>query len=68
MSSERLDNVETKLAYQEKLVDDLSDVLADQQQRIDALEAGIRRLAERLQSVTEPAAEGRPEDDVPPHY
>ena len=68
MNSDRLDEVETKLAYQEKLVDDLSDVLADQQKRIDALEADIRRLAERLQAMTEPAAANRPEDDVPPHY
>lgn len=62
----RLDSVETKLAFQEDSLQQLSDVLVAQQARIDRLEARITALTERLHAQGEEGA--GPADEPPPHY
>lgn len=69
MDENRLIDIEMKLAHQEKLVDELNQVLTDQQTRITELEELCRSLAERLRSAGESGAEvGSPDDERPPHY
>ena len=70
MEEQRLIDIETKLAYQEHLVDELSTIVADQQQRIARLEARCQSLLERLRSLGEGsgAGPGSPDDERPPHY
>lgn len=69
MDENRLIDIEMKLAHQEKLVDELNQVLTDQQARITELEELCRLLAERLRSAGEGGAEGgSPDDERPPHY
>jgi len=69
MSEARFIDLETKLAYQEDASAQLSDVVARQQRQIDALEAALRALIERVNTlaVQEPN-KSTPADEVPPHY
>ncbi len=70
MSDARFIDLETKLAYQEDASHQLSDVVARQQQQIDALETALRALIERVNglAVPEGATKGTLADEVPPHY
>lgn len=70
MSDVRFIELETKLAYQEDAAHQLSDVVARQQQQIDALEAALRALIERVNrlNVQESETKGSLADEVPPHY
>lgn len=66
---ERFIDLETKLAYQEDAAQQLSDVVARQQQQIDALETALRALIERVNNLrTEGGEKTTAADEVPPHY
>lgn len=70
MSDSRFIDLETKLAYQEDAQQQLSDVVARQQQQIETLEAALRALIDRVNSlsVQEGANKQSLVDEVPPHY
>lgn len=68
MDENRLIRIETKLAHQENLVDELNEVLTDQQSRISQLEDVCRRLTARLQALDEGGVAGEADDERPPHY
>ncbi|MDD9303308.1 MAG: SlyX family protein [Desulfobacter sp.] len=63
MDAKRLEKIETKLAFQEKAVRELNDVIYAQQREIDRLTAVCRELA-RSQEQSQPG----PANDKPPHY
>lgn len=61
---ERFVLLETKIAYQEKLISELSEVLVEHSQIIDRLELRVRRLEQALrENAGEPMGHDRP-----PHY
>lgn len=69
MNEERLVEIETKIAFQEKTIKDLSDVLYEQQQEVerlgsicDALVKRVRELSEFITGIDAPA------NEKPPHY
>lgn len=62
------EDVELKLAYLERANQELSDVIYRQQQAIDQLQAGLARLADRLQAVEARPREYSEEEQAPPHY
>lgn len=64
--STRLDALEAHFAHQDKLMSELSDVLAAQWRKIDMLERQIARLREAFQTMGEPRS-NTPEPP-PPHY
>ncbi len=69
MDENRLVDIETKLAHQEHLLDELNQVVTDQQARMSRLEEYCRSLAARLQSYADSAgAAGSAGDERPPHY
>lgn len=71
MSEDRFIALETKLAYHEDAAQQLSDVVARQQQQIDTLETALRELIERVNSLStqqEGASKNSLADEVPPHY
>ncbi|MDR3435933.1 SlyX family protein [Telmatospirillum sp.] len=64
----RLVALESRLAHHEKMADELSDVLASQQQTIDLLTSQVRQLRSRVREL-ETGYERSPQDDrPPPHY
>ena len=52
MSEERLVEIETKLAHQEYLLNELNDVITKQQETIRHLEERYGTLKDRLRSIT----------------
>lgn len=65
---QRIEELETRLAYQEELLQVLNDVVTRQQKQIEQLEASCRQLAERLRAPEGGVFRGTPADEVPPHY
>lgn len=66
MSDQRLIEIETKLAHQELLIDDLNNVITKQQTTIDQLETALKALIKRSgESEARPLG---PANQKPPHY
>ncbi|MBS0374042.1 MAG: SlyX family protein [Proteobacteria bacterium] len=63
----RVEDLEFKVAHLERALQDLSDVLYRQQQRLDAQQARVARLSERLDESSG-GTPGDPRDEKPPHY
>ncbi len=69
MSEERLVEIETKIAFQEKTIQDLNDVLCEQQQEIERLGSTCDALVKRVKELSEftPGMDA-PTNEKPPHY
>lgn len=68
MTEERLVNIETKIAFQEDLIEELNKTVYQQQQKLKQLEAICTSLAKHMQSLAEAGGEGRSANERPPHY
>lgn len=68
MSDQRLIELEIKIAYQEDMLKALNDVLYQQQNRIDSLEASLLRCQVQIDSVRSGSLEHSITDEKPPHY
>ena len=69
MSEERIENIETKIAYQEDLIEELNKTVYQQQRELERLKATCESLASHIASLYESANnEGKPVNEKPPHY
>jgi SlyX protein len=68
MDNERLVGIETKLAFQEQIADQLSEVLRDQQSQIDAVRQSLRQLAARMGHLEKGGGSEDLPEEKPPHY
>ena len=64
---ERIDTLETRLAFQDDTIGQLNDALIAQQARIDLLEAEMRQLIDEFRGGMS-EAQIKPADELPPHY
>lgn len=64
---ERLEVLETKVGYQDRTIEVLNEVVTEQHDRIDELEAEIRRLKEAISSLGLEGVDAG-EEPPPPHY
>lgn len=64
MTDDQLENFEIKLAFQEKAIKELNDVLYDQQKEIDRLTAMVNAL---MKEIVNRETQG-PANEKPPHY
>ncbi len=67
MNNDRLEEIETRLTFQEKTLSDLNDVIVKQQSEIQVLQNSYKHLLQRMTSMAENAA-FQDNDEVPPHY
>ncbi|MCW7754318.1 SlyX family protein [Desulfobotulus sp. H1] len=67
MNQEEIISLQTRIAYQEKLLQELSDVIFEQQKEIDRIQHLYKMLDHRLQSLAENASQN-PASEKPPHY
>lgn len=68
MSQEdRFVDIEIKLAYQEDLVESLNQIVYQQSQRIDQLEALVGKLGEHIRNNSQ-STPGMLPNERPPHY
>lgn len=68
MIEERLENIETKISFQEDLIEELNKVVYQQQQKLSQLEAVCKSLAGHIQSLAEAGNESKAATEMPPHY
>ena len=64
---QHITELEIRVAHQDRTIDDLSDVIVEQQKRLDALNVRIGKLEGFMETAS--ASEGaREEESPPPHY
>jgi len=68
MIEKRLEDLESKISYQEDQIDELNKTIYQQQQKLDRLEAICGSLARHIQSMAEPGNAGMAANERPPHY
>lgn len=68
MKEERFIDLETRIAYQENLIQELNDVVTKQQMTIDQMERTLSVLVARVRDLMEGMGEGTVIDEKPPHY
>jgi SlyX protein len=68
MDDERLVNIETKISYQEDLIEELNKTVYQQQQKLNRLETICASLARLIQSLADEGDENKPANEKPPHY
>lgn len=64
----RIAELEMQVTFLEDSLQKLSDVLYKQQQRIDALELGIKHYEKRLHDIQQGMGENDNHQERPPHY
>lgn len=67
MHEERLTELETRVAFQEHTINELSDEIYRQQKQITHLEQLCKLMLQKLQDVSAELP-GKPVDEKPPHY
>lgn len=68
MNSNRLIELEIKVAYQDDLVQALNKIVAEQQRQIARLEMTCKLLNDRIQSLSISSEIDDSSAQIPPHY
>ena len=68
MTEERLNSIETKIAYQELTVSELNEVVIEQQKTIDRMDKQLKELTDKLNDIAELTGSDRGGIQKPPHY
>ena len=64
----RIVELETKVAYQEDLIQELNKTVFEQQKQLQQLEAAYKFLHAQSKELAAATAAGKPVDEKPPHY
>ena len=67
MNDETLEQIQTKIAFLERAASELSDTVFRQHQEIQALQANLDAVMDRLSAPTDEGVRP-PEHELPPHY
>lgn len=67
-TAERLAELEIRAAHAEQALGELSDVVREQWDVIEALKGRVDRLRDRVAELEQGGGRSRPEDEKPPHY
>lgn len=68
MNEERLENIESKISFQEDQIEELNKTVYLQLQKIERLEAICEALARQVRSLAEAGNDGIAANERPPHY
>ncbi len=68
MLEQRLVNIETKITFQEDLIEELNKTVYQQRKKLDRLEAVCESLVRHIESLAEARNDGMPAHERPPHY
>ena len=63
--SKRIEELETRVAHQDKTIAELNEVITAQWRKLEAIEFQLRRWGEEMQSMD---AGDAPANQKPPHY
>ncbi|AEC16951.1 SlyX [Gallibacterium anatis] len=64
----RMDELETKVAFQENTIEQLNQALIEQQFIIDKMQLQLRYLAQKLKDMQPSNIATQAEETPPPHY
>lgn len=66
----RIIELETRLAFQDDLIEQLNSIVSNQQRQLDRLEASLNLIAEKLRGADSGGASAAThlDDEPPPHY
>lgn len=64
----RIEDLETRAAYQEQTIDEMSEMIAAQWKEIDALNRKLARLEAKLEAAIETLRQPDQPEPPPPHY
>ena len=67
-TEQRLDELETRLAFQDHTVQELNDALTDQQRQIEQQRIELDNLRQRLVALSAALPLQHEQDETPPHY
>lgn len=67
-AADRLEKLETTVAYQDQAIEDLNKTITAQWTEIAALKRLIGNLGERVREIADNPALAEPADPPPPHY
>jgi len=68
VNDETLEQIQTKIAFLERASAELSDVVFRQHKEIQALQAKLKAVTDRLSSAQPDDGPRAPEQERPPHY
>jgi uncharacterized coiled-coil protein SlyX len=68
MNDEALEQIQTKIAFLERATSELSDVVFRQHGEIQALEAKLKAVVDRLRATQSDEVPRSPDQEKPPHY
>jgi len=68
MHDEALEQIQTKIAFLERATSELSDVVFRQHGEIQALEAKLKAVVDRLSAAQSDEVPRSPDQEKPPHY
>ena len=68
MNNETLEQIQTKIAFLERASAELSDVVFRQHKEIQALEAKLKAVTDRLGAAQPDDGPRPPDQERPPHY
>jgi len=66
--NDRINELETQLAFQESTVSSLNDAVTDQQQQINILREQLDYIKTQMQSLAETVSSPDGDEPPPPHY
>jgi SlyX protein len=67
-NEEAIQELQTKLSFQEDLLESLNQVIIDQQGQIAKLERTVASIIEQMQSIQSSMQDNGPQQEIPPHY
>ena len=65
---ERIVELESKVAFQDELINRLDEILVSQRNELDRLSERVRRLEEQVKSGASSMIRSEAEEAPPPHY
>jgi len=68
MNEDRLVGIETKIAFHENTIKELSDIVYNQQKHIDTLSGTLQNLIDQIRSSSIMSSGESLKDEKPPHY
>ena len=66
--NERIDELETQLAFQDSTIISLNEVVTNQQNQIDMLRQQLEEVKQQMQSLAETINRPDGDEPPPPHY
>lgn len=66
--ADRLEKLETTLAYQDQMIEDLNKMVLEQAAEIAQLKRLVGNIGERVREIADNPALAEPPEPPPPHY